>query len=125
MAGVWVGAAAGLGCAFRTIGCAGAGERFTATGAGANGAVPAMPAPPVFKEWMESHTLPEGTTYGIQYWHEAEATPIEGELVRLWVFQPTGIVSPLTVNLRHGGYLFTASFSALTADILKETSTTE
>jgi hypothetical protein len=94
-------------------------------GAGPNGAVPAMPAPPVFKEWVESHTLPEGTLYGIQYWHEAEATPIEGELVRLWVFQPTGIVSPLTVNLKHGGYVFTASFSALTADILKETSTTE
>jgi prepilin-type N-terminal cleavage/methylation domain-containing protein len=99
-------------------------EHANATGTGANGAVPAMPAP-VFKEWMESHTLPEGTTYGIQYWHEAEPTQIDGELVRLWVFQPTGIVSPLTVNLRHGGYIFTASFSALTADILKETSTTE
>jgi prepilin-type N-terminal cleavage/methylation domain-containing protein len=96
-----------------------------AAGTTANGAVPAMPAPPVFKEWMESHTLPEGTTYGVQYWHEAEPTPIENEMVRLWVFQPTGIVSPLTVNLRHGGYVFTASFSALTADILKETSTTE
>jgi prepilin-type N-terminal cleavage/methylation domain-containing protein len=94
-------------------------------GTGANGAVSSMPPPSVYKEWMESHTLPEGTTYGIQYWHESEPTAIDGELVRLWVFQPTGIVSPLTVTMRHAGYVFTVSFSALTADILKETSTTE
>lgn len=79
----------------------------------------------VFKEWTESLRLPEGTTYGIQYWHESQPTMIDGELVRLWVFQPTGIVSPLTVNLNHSGYVFTARFSALTADIVKETSYTE
>lgn len=49
------------------------------------------PPEPVFKEWTETHALPEGTTYGIQYWHESEPTAIEGELVRLWVFQPGGI----------------------------------
>lgn len=85
----------------------------------------ATPAQPVFKEWTESHALQEGTTYGVQFWHEVEATPIEGEVVRLWVFQPTGIVSPLTVSLTQSGYVFAASFSALTADIVKETSSTE
>lgn len=84
-----------------------------------------LPPPKAFQEWTESYTLPEGTGYGIQFWHEVEPTPIEGELVRLWVFQPTGIVSPLTVSLNHSGYVFNVSFSALTADIVKETSSTE
>jgi prepilin-type N-terminal cleavage/methylation domain-containing protein len=90
-------------------------------GAAATGATPT----PAFKEWTETQALPEGTTYGVQFWHEPEPTPIEGELVRLWVFQPTGIVSPLSVNLNHGGHVITVTFSALTADIVKETSTTE
>jgi prepilin-type N-terminal cleavage/methylation domain-containing protein len=78
-----------------------------------------------FKEWTDSYAVPEGMTYGIQFWHEAMPTPIEGEMVKLWVFQPTGIVAPLTVDLHHNGYVFTATFSALTADIVKETSSTE
>jgi len=88
-------------------------------------AAPGAPPVAAFKEWTETQPLPEGTTYGIQFWHEPEPTPIEGELVRLWVFQPTGIVSPLSVNLNHEGHVITVTFSALTADIVKETSTTE
>ena len=79
-------------------------------------------APVVFKDWSENHPLPEGTSYSVQFWHEAEATPIEGDVVKLWVFQPTGIVAPLTVSLNYEGYVFAVSFSALTADIVKETS---
>lgn len=97
-------------------------EEAETAGSTSTGTAPAQPA---FKEWTESHSLPEDTTYGIQFWHEPEPTPVEGELVRLWVFQPTGIVAPLTVDMRHAGYVFTASFSALTADIVKETSSTE
>jgi prepilin-type N-terminal cleavage/methylation domain-containing protein len=93
--------------------------------AGSAASASGAPAAPAFKEWTETLTLPEGTVYGIQFWHEPEPTPIEGELVRLWVFQPTGIVSPLSVNLNHGGHVSTVTFSALTADIVKETSATE
>jgi type II secretory pathway pseudopilin PulG len=96
-------------------------DTFGGTGSSASGA----PAPPVFKEWTQTQTLPEDTTYGIQFWYEAEPTAIEGDLVRLWVFQPTGIVSPLTLNLNHAGHVVTVTFSALTADIVKETSSTE
>jgi hypothetical protein len=84
-----------------------------------------LPPPPVFKEWTETHSLPEGMTYGVQYWYEPEPTAIEGELVRLWVFQPTGIVSPITVNLHSAGHVMNVTFSALTADIVKETSASE
>jgi len=83
------------------------------------------PPAPVFKEWTETQALPEDTTYGIQFWYEPGPTAIEGDLVRLWVFQPTGIVSPLTMSLNHGGHLMSVTFSALTADIVKETSSTE
>ena len=89
---------------------------------GLNKDTTAAPAHPAFKDWMESHTLPEGTTYGVQFWHEVEPTAIEGDAVKLWVFQPTGSVAPLTVSITNGGHVFTAQFSALTADIVKETS---
>jgi prepilin-type N-terminal cleavage/methylation domain-containing protein len=89
------------------------------------GTASATPSAPAFKEWTATQALPEGTTYGVQFWYEPEPTAIEGELVRLWVFQPTGIVSPLSVNLNHEGHVITVTFSALTADIVKETSTTE
>jgi type II secretion system protein H len=99
-------------------------ENATAQQSATDTAGSAMPVV-AYKEWTESYTLPEGLTYGIQYWHEVEPTALEGELVKLWVFQPTGIVSPLTVTLHHNGYVFSATFSALTADIVKEDSSPE
>ncbi|RBP35688.1 prepilin-type N-terminal cleavage/methylation domain-containing protein [Roseimicrobium gellanilyticum] len=86
---------------------------------------PQQSAPPAaaFKEWTEKHTLPEGMTCSIQYWYEPQATPIEGTEVKLWVFQPTGMVAPLTVTMTtSSGASYSAKFNALTADIVKETS---
>lgn len=75
-----------------------------------------------FKEWTESYTLPEGSTYTVKFWHEAEPTPITGETVKLWVFQPTGICEPTTVHLDRPNATFEASFNALTGDITREVS---
>ncbi|HEY2574298.1 MAG TPA: prepilin-type N-terminal cleavage/methylation domain-containing protein [Verrucomicrobiaceae bacterium] len=76
----------------------------------------------VFKEWTEHYTLPAGTTYTVQFWHEAEPTAIGGDLVKLWVFQPSGICEPVTVRFDHEKAAFEAGFNALTADLISEKS---
>jgi prepilin-type N-terminal cleavage/methylation domain-containing protein len=80
------------------------------------------PAPGGFKEWTESYTLPQGSTYTVKFWHEVDPTPISGDTVKLWVFQPTGICPPVTVHLDRPSATFEAGFNALTADINKEVS---
>lgn len=77
---------------------------------------------PTFHEWTDRYDLPEGTTYNVKYWHEVENTPIIGETVKLWVFQPSGLCTPLTVKIERESAIFEAGFSALTADIITEKS---
>lgn len=91
---------------------------------GATVSNPDHPAPPpaVFKEWTESYAVPQGTTYTVQFWHETEATRVSGGLVKLWVFQPSGICPPVTVRLEHEKASFETAFNALTADLVMEKS---
>lgn len=77
---------------------------------------------PIFHEWTDRYDLPEGTTYSVKLWHEIEAVPISGEIVKLWVFQPSGLSTPLTVKMDRESAMFEAGFSALTADIITEKS---
>ena len=80
-----------------------------------------MPDNP-YKEWTKKYDLPENTHYSVQNWYEPNPTPIQGDTVKLWVFQPSGIVVPLTVALDRDNAHFQVGFSALTADIIKESS---
>lgn len=73
-----------------------------------------------FSEWTEDYKLPPNTTYTLQFWHELEALPVDGEVVKLWVFQPTGICQPLKVKLQYDTATFAIEYGALTADIVKE-----
>jgi prepilin-type N-terminal cleavage/methylation domain-containing protein len=82
-------------------------------------------APPPKKaddQWSENYTLPADTHYSIQFWHEQEPVFIEGDQVKLWVFQPSGICQPLTMRLDRTSASFEVQFGALTADIIKEKS---
>lgn len=84
-------------------------------------ALPMAPPPPKLDNlWSESYTLPPNTLYTLQFWHEVQPTAIEGELVKLWVFQPTGICQPLSIDLIRDTATFHIEFSALTADITRE-----
>lgn len=76
---------------------------------------------PVFRDWTETVTMPEGMVCSVREWHEAEAIPVAGDAVKLWVFQPSGMVTPLSVTLQLNNRVITADFSALTADIIRET----
>jgi type II secretory pathway pseudopilin PulG len=74
-----------------------------------------------FKEWTDSYTLPEGVTYSVQNWYEPSPTDMAGDMVKLWVFQPSGMTMPLTVHISRENASFDATFNSLTADIVKET----
>ncbi|HYF34894.1 MAG TPA: type II secretion system protein [Prosthecobacter sp.] len=77
-------------------------------------------APKLDDHWQKRYNLPENTQYAIKFWHDLEETPVSGEVVKLWVFQPTGICQPLKVRLEREGASFDVEFNALTADIVKE-----
>jgi prepilin-type N-terminal cleavage/methylation domain-containing protein len=81
-----------------------------------------LPPAPAYKEWTKQYTLPENTHYSIQFWYELNPTPIDGDTVKLWVFQPSGIVIPMTIGLDRDSSHYDASFNALTADMIKQTS---
>jgi prepilin-type N-terminal cleavage/methylation domain-containing protein len=71
-------------------------------------------------QWTASYKLPPNTQYMLQYWHETIPTQITGEVVKLWVFQPSGICEPLKLHLETDAATFDVEFSALTVDIVKE-----
>ena len=81
---------------------------------------PSAPQPAAPKEWTETYKLPEGTTLAVQFWHDSVPTPIAGEVLKLWVFQPSGMCEPLKIQLSHEKADLSADFSALTADIVHE-----
>ncbi|WP_395734145.1 Tfp pilus assembly protein FimT/FimU [Prosthecobacter sp.] len=81
----------------------------------------APPAPKYDEYWSEKYELPKEVKYQIQHWYDAEPTPIEGEMVKLWVFQPSGVCQPLKIHVEGASSTFDVEFAALTADIVKET----
>jgi prepilin-type N-terminal cleavage/methylation domain-containing protein len=80
----------------------------------------APPGPALDNHWQERYDLPEGVRYSLKFWHDLEETPVEGEIVKLWVFQPSGICQPLQIHFEGPSALFSVEFGALTADIVKE-----
>jgi len=81
----------------------------------------APPAPKFDEHWSEKYDLPQEVKYAIQHWYDAEPTVIEGDLVKLWVFQPSGVCQPLKIHVEGPSSTFDVEFAALTADIVKET----
>ncbi len=86
------------------------------------GNLPPTAKAPLKKEWTERYDLPPGTTYSVKFWHETDATDIQGEIVKLWVFQPSGICEPMKIHLARDQATFDIEFSALTVDIVHEAS---
>ncbi len=80
----------------------------------------APPAPKFDEHWTEKYELPKEVKYAIQHWYDAEPTTIEGDLVKLWVFQPSGVCQPLKIHVEGPASTFDVEFGALTADIVKE-----
>ncbi len=79
-------------------------------------------APQSKPEWNERYTLKPGTAVATQFWHESSMMPLEGETVRLWVFQPNGMCEPIKIQLTHETATLQVEFNALTADVTREMS---
>ncbi len=75
-----------------------------------------------FEEWTRDYKMPPNMHCMVKMWYETEAVQIEGEVVKLWVFQPSGICQPLSVHLENEAAILNIEYGALTADIIKESS---
>ena len=80
----------------------------------------APPAPKYDEHWTEKYQMPQDMKYSLQFWYDTESTYLEGDLVRLWVFQPSGICQPLKIHIERDSVTFDVEFAAMTADIVKE-----
>lgn len=80
----------------------------------------APPAPKYDEHWTEKYEMPKDMKYSLQFWYDTEPLFLEGDVVKLWVFQPSGICQPLKVHIERDTATFDVEFAALTADIVKE-----
>jgi hypothetical protein len=72
-------------------------------------------------EEQESCTLTcDGEAKTFAWTFDTDTTYLEGDLVKLWVFQPSGVCQPLKVHVERDSSTFDVEFAALTADIVKE-----
>lgn len=77
-------------------------------------------APKLDDHWQMRYNLQPDSHYSLKFWNEVVETAVEGDVVKLWVFQPTGICQPLKLHLERPGVFFDVEFGALTADITRE-----
>ncbi|MCW0220018.1 MAG: hypothetical protein OJI67_16960, partial [Prosthecobacter sp.] len=83
--------------------------------------LPMAPAAPKLNDnWEEHYEVPQDVTYSLKFWGDLEETFVEGEVVKLWVFQPSGICQPVKLHLDRQTATFDVEFGALTADITRE-----
>lgn len=75
--------------------------------------------------WLASYEFPDDVICSVKSWGEGDFTNLNGEEMRRWVFQPSGLCDPLTVRMERDGAYFQVTFDALTADIAKEESYVE
>jgi hypothetical protein len=73
--------------------------------------------------WTVSIPIPPGTECEVLMWGDGEWDLIEGEEMRRWVFQPTGMASPARVRLRNDELELEARFDALTGEPTGERAT--
>lgn len=79
------------------------------------------PPPPKYDEhWTENYEAPPDMKLAMQFWFDTDTTYLEGDMVKLWVFQPSGVSQPLKVHVERDRATFDVEFAALTADIVKE-----
>lgn len=70
--------------------------------------------------WEEHYSLPPETQYSLKFWTDVQETLVSGDIVKLWVFQPTGICLPVKLRMERPTAVFDVEFNALTAGITKE-----
>lgn len=70
--------------------------------------------------WTVTIPLELGTDCEVLMWGDGGWDLIEGEKLRRWVFQPSGVANPARVRLRTGGLELEAGFDVLTGALTSE-----
>ena len=70
--------------------------------------------------WTQTIPLDLGTECEVLMWGDGEWDVIEGDKMRRWVFQPTGMASPARVRLRTKSVELEAGFDLLTGELTRE-----
>lgn len=84
-----------------------------------DGAAPAE-APPIEPPWTVTIPLAQGTECEVLMWGDGDWDVIEGQKMRRWVFQHTGMANPARVRLRTGSEELEAGFDPLTGELTRE-----
>jgi len=85
---------------------------------------PSTPEPPKAARWEPpwSVTIPlaDQSECEVLFWGDAESDVLEGDDLRRWVFQPSGLASPGRVTVRTEAVEVEAGFDALTGELIRE-----
>jgi prepilin-type N-terminal cleavage/methylation domain-containing protein len=76
--------------------------------------------PQVELPWTETIPLDEGMECEVLMWGDGEWDVIEGDKMRRWVFQPTGMANPAQVRLHTADALLETGFDLLTGEVTGE-----
>lgn len=81
---------------------------------------PSPEAPEIEMPWCESIPLDLKTVCAVLLWGDPEWDSMEGDKLRTWVFQPTGMISPARVRLQDAGQELEAAFDPMTGELTAE-----
>ncbi len=81
---------------------------------------PSPEAPEIEMPWCESIPLDLKTACAVLLWGDPEWDSMEGDKLRTWVFQPTGMISPARVRLQDAGQELEAAFDPMTGELTAE-----
>jgi len=76
-------------------------------------------------EYLVRYEWPENMKVQVKFWGDSEWQPLSGAQNFRWVFQPSGMCRPLTIQLENDGVFLEARFNPLTAEIEDLTSYVE
>lgn len=78
------------------------------------------PSPPFELPWTVSIPMGKDMTCAVLMWGDGEWDVLEGDKMRRWIFQPSGMASPAQVRLSTAHLQLEAGFDALTGDLNRE-----
>ena len=78
------------------------------------------PEPDPDTAYLERYEWPEGMKVKVRFWGDPEWEDLGPGAFRRWVFQPSGLSKPLTIQLENDGVFLEAEFNPMTAEIQRE-----
>lgn len=75
--------------------------------------------------FFSEYELPSGVALKLRTWNESDWVDLSTDVFRRWIFQPSGMVEPIQVQVESEGAFFEIEFHPLTGDITREQSWVE